>query len=704
MKPATKTLNPYPPPPAMPPDAGLMVQIFEAQGRSFRGGAIENLGGAPMGKGHDNANQPFDLETACYLKPIFAEYDRAIANGTRLKLVLKAGVKTIKSFTLEVCTADHTCNRNGDAAIFFGTESAAETTATTRILDFFRGIPRFQNKMETLRSRFDDTMGALKFPDKTLFILAANLGNCQQKNLGFAGLQDAFVTGTTGMIEEMIARTTQYEKEAIIFLESQGGEKGFDFDRHYEDTDQRELHVICPGCGQSHIFNWKSFDEASMTRPEDFQATLPKSVASSLLKSESRQKARKELTAALLRPERRVAGFKRGPDELIKFEGGDYNEAAILRETHFECFHCGSIWRDTPDVREALDRSSHYIAARTDALPYNIGFNVPQWINRRLSWGPMMLEKLIRQKYAAEFGNYEPLKQWWQKTAGRTWENVMVMREPTISVGSYDPNQIIPDEHSRNLTVDCQKHPDQDTVGTFWVVVRVRDTFGNSRQVWRGFCRNWDEVCAVQKKFAIPNARVALDGSKWTPQIMLMAASKYEMVTGTFMGRAQEVPSCWRIFFGDDARSFRHPSGREVQMLSYAPTRSVKMQVMAADGKRLSLYLKTTRWSNLAYELILDNIRLGMPGMPKFEIMDRKFLTGPGDKEGFCDNQAKETKNFTYDKQMKARYRGEERGKEKYLDVAGAEPHYRDCELMQLVQQDMDGMLGTATAEEKAEG
>jgi hypothetical protein len=50
---------------------------------------------------------------------------------------------------------------------------------------------------------------------------------------------------------------------------------------------------------------------------------------------------------------------------------------------------------------------------------------------------------------------------------------------------------------------------------------------------------------------------------------------------------------------------------------------------------------------------------------------------------------------------MAARYLGDEKGRQKYLDVSGAEPHYRDCELMQLVQQDIDGMLGTATAAEE---
>lgn len=435
-------------------DESLMREMFAAQGISFRGGAVDNLENAPMGKGHGNAGQPFDIETACYLKPKFAEYDKARKNGTRLKLMDKSGVKTIKSFGLEVCAGEHVCNASGDAAIFFGSEAAAESTSTTRILDFFRRIPRFAKKVETMRTRFDDQQGMMRFPDKTLFIQSANMGNLQQKNLEFAGLQDAFVTEASGMIDEMIARTTQYEKTCILYIESQGGEKGYDFDRHYEDTDQRELHVLCPCCGTNHIFNWHAFDEQSMSRPDgDLFVPKPPLIIPSL-----EWNAWINHHQPLLKG--KVAGFRRGADELIKFADGSYNEAAILRETHFECFHCGGIWRDDGEFGEtriALDRSSNYVAARKDALPGNVGFNTPQWINRRLGWGKMMLEKLKAQKTNNLLGNIEPLKKWWQKTAARTWDGEITGRSverPGASI--YDTKEKIPGEKCRISATDIQ--------------------------------------------------------------------------------------------------------------------------------------------------------------------------------------------------------------------------------------------------------
>lgn len=246
----------------------------------FRGTMVDNCAMAPMGKGHKNGGQPFDIETACYLKPVVAAYHRS----TTRKMVIKAAVKTMKSFIVEIAAADHLVNSIGDVGIFFGTAETADDVSTTRILSYYEGIESFQRKKQMVIGQYDFTMSALKFPDKTFWLKPANLANAQQKNLGFVGVQDAFVCGTNGMIDQLIERTTQYPDDKKIVIESQGGEKGFDFDRHFLDTDQGELCVNCPICGTSHIFNWKAMDEQWMTRVEGFRAVLPKWRVGEILK------------------------------------------------------------------------------------------------------------------------------------------------------------------------------------------------------------------------------------------------------------------------------------------------------------------------------------------------------------------------------------------------------------------------------------
>jgi len=419
--------------------------------------------------------------------------------------------------------------------------------------------------------------------------------------------------------------------------------------------------------------------------------------------------SRQELTATLKAENRRRCGFKRGEDELIKHEDGTYNEAAILRETYFECYHCGSAWRDDGEfgrTRIALDESSHYVAANPQALGCNVGFNVPQWINRRLSWGKIMLEKLKAQKLAAEFGNYGPLMRWWQKTAARTWDEDELRRnrEVALNVGSYetDPEKLMPDFHSRDMGVDCQKKlgpdglpVDEDVVGSFWWIIREFDKHGNSRQLARGFAESWEEWIAEQKRWKVPNTRVAIDSAKWTPSIMMKAAMEFEMVTPAvphpLTQRKDPYASCWRLFFGDKRGEFK-VQGQLRNVSEGNATAPFFVQDKA--GRRFPVRLFKYRWSNLAFEKQLDAIMERTPGMPKWETLPRETLP--------AKVQQKETGILTFEQQLSARYKTTVRGADKYEDIAGREAHYRDCELMLLARASQDGLLGHVQIEDES--
>lgn len=461
---------------------------------------LDNCKGAPMGKGHGNKCAEFDIETACYLIPQVAAYHLP----TTRKLVIMAGVKTLKSFFVELAAAYHICHSIGDVIIYFGTGEVADDVSTTRILSYYDGIASYRDKLSTLAKRFDETNSAVKFPDKTFFLKPANLGNLQQKNLGFMGFQDAFVTGATGMIDQGIERTTQYASDKKIVIESQGGEAGFDFDRHYLDTDQRELHVACPDCGKSHLFNWKVFDDSFIRRGDDFVPTPPLIVPS--LDHGAWIEHNRPL---LLDQTKRIAGFKCIASDKINCENVHEFEKDVLYQTRFECFHCGSLWRDDGqfgDTRIGLDKSSHYIPARHDALIENVGFNTPQWINRRLPWGNILLQKFKREQVAAA-GNIEPLKQWWQKFAARTWSEELL--DGTLMTSfelNYDPANLWDKEWRRCGIVDVQLH------GThFWVEFFAIAKDGEARSLWCGCMMSFKEIEEKQLELKVQHNRMFFD-------------------------------------------------------------------------------------------------------------------------------------------------------------------------------------------------
>lgn len=686
----------------------------------FRGGAVENLQRTPMGKGHGNHGKPFDLETACYMKPKFAEYDAAVANGTRLKIVDKSGVKTIKSFAMEICAADHICNRMGDAAIFFGSETAAGSTATTRILSFWKSIPRFADKMASIRSRFDDTNGALKFPDKTAFILSANLGNTAQKNLAFVGIQDCYVVGKSGMIKEAIARTTQYQDECIIWLESQGCEVGDDFEREYDDTDQRELHVVCPLCQSPHIFTWKVWDDGYMTRPDDFVPTPPRSIPS--LDHQGWIEHNRPL---LLAPERRVAGFKPGPLELVRNADGIYNETAVLRETYFECFHCGGHWKDDGEfgpIRVGLDQSSFYVPSRLNALPGNVGFNTPQWINRRLRWGKIQLDKLNAQKSMDVYQNSTDLQIWWKKVAARTW-NEQIGREKitSVTISNSDPSKRIPNELFRSGTVDCQKDKQlsalkgEDMTGHFWVTAWATDKTGNDVQLWRAYCTSWDEWINKFKELGIPTMNISVDASFKPDEVKAMAARHAEVVCSKCKklwknnkrdcgcAGAGGIYSTWTMMRGSDNHSFRWDDGIAREYKIEKPE-EVTLYGQAGGTKTISVNVIT--WSNFRFKNMLNAQLSQQAGAPKMTILpkDSPLLserTKAMESSGTCTMAG--VPDCSWDGQMNSEVIGEHpiSKKAKFVEIH-KQHHYRDDCCMHIVRKMQAGVAGRSEIMEQS--
>lgn len=649
----------------------LIRTALHAIGHSFYGGCVANLGGAPMRKGHNNQGRSFDVETACYLKPIFAAYD----NPHVRKIVIKAGVKTVKSFAAEVMAAHFVCHGNGDVALYFGSGDVADDQSTTRIIDYYEGIPSFQEKLKTIADRFDKTNGSIKFPDKTLRILPANLANTQGLNLGCMVVCDAFVTERNGMINQAIARTTQYPDSKKIILESQGGELGFDFDNHYDDTNQQELYVICPYCLTPQIWNWKAW---TRKREDGFIAVLPNGCAKTV----------EELTAELLTEDRRNCGFMRGPNAT--FENGTYNEQAILRETYFECYSCGSPWKDDRNTREVLDRSSHYIAARLDALPANVGFNCPQWINRRLPWGEIMLDYLKCKRIEDEFGNKDPIKLWWQKSAARTWDDRMLFGNIAPIIGTAKFEGTIPNEAFRSGQVDCQKaikesqRLGREVTGNFWATADAVDRAGNRFELWRGYCRSWDEWVKKFQELKIPTRNIAIDGGHWFDDVKEQAARHRTIESGTDSnGNPCKVWATWKVLRGSDIRSFRWEDG---QWRAY---RIVNERVNLLDektGKWSSVTVPVVEWSNFAVKNQLHLSLLGMPGKPK--------MTGCPESQLSLVTVAREAeKDFSYESQLNSEVLGEYRGRPKWLPIH-KQNHYRDCKCMGIVLAMMKGLVG----------
>lgn len=635
----------------------------------YRGSVAENAKSFRLvGKAYEAMpaaqNGYFDLATCRHLSgPLEAWLHPDIR-----KILIRKAVQTQGSLVIDLIIPYIIEHNPRNTLLLFETDPKALNYCSVRLMDTLYQHPVIGPMISDVQqtSRHDVTTTYIKLPGMVLMVGGLNDSNVSSLSWPNVLISEAWYHKDDGLLYKAFGRTTQFEDNCKILVESQAGMEGEDFARECDAACRVPLTWACPFCEARQEF------EFSQTRPDDFVGRARLHFGEG------------ELPIHVPPKPGSYAGMIFDPATKVV----DGNEVTLTveeraRSAHWECYHCGSRIYDTPAMRRRLMASYRQDLAggqRGTMLRATL-FDWPEEASLGISFAESTRHFLTADA-AQRLGNIIPKQDWYMQRRARTWSPQLDQQQITVSVGSYDPEQIIPDEHSRDMAVDCQKHETQDTVGTFWYVARVVDKFGNSRQLARGFARSWEEWIAVQKKFKIPNARVVIDAAKWTPQVMNRAAAEYEVVEGRLLGRTGKYNSCWKLFFGDDARSFRHPDN---QNRGWSPPKSLPITIFDKASRRIVIRLQSFRWSNLAFELQLDAIRMQLPGMPKFLALDRKQLPPA--------TQSKEAGDLTYEKQMSAVYLTEKRGKQIY-DKLRPGNHYRDCELMNLVRMSMDGLIG----------
>lgn len=638
----------------MSEDISLEIKAAKSIGRSFRKEIWQDNEDLPMTRGYSNEGKPFDINTALYMR----EPWRTVKNPSVRKNVWKAGVQALKTYGAEKAAAYFIAHDPGEMAIYDATEEMARDHCKSRLMPMLRAVPGISDQIAEVQSRHDISTTEFYLPGMTLRVWPLNLSSTQRITLRYVIIHDAFLSGSTGMIDQAIARTTQHPTDKVVIIESQGSDEQDDFDRHWKTTDMRELHVKCPFCDKGQPFEFG---------PQREDGTY--------------------------------AGFHRGPDEKILLPDGSYDDAAIIRETYYECLHCRAKWYDIPEIRHKLDESAYYVATNPGANPENVGFQWPGWINRNLSWGrDIMLEYLSAKRADKDSGLKDPLKQWYQKRAAKTWSERMAQTPVPIQVGGYDPNSVVPNEHHRGMIIDVQKHPRlEDTAGSFWFKVYAADKMGNSFEIDRGYIEpkedksGWEQLREIQEKWKIFNHHVRIDGRKWTPEILNKCAEYAEWARFKIAGREIWMWNAWQVLLGDGpSRSYKWKDG--VSRVWSPPTLNHVPVVKNDQTIKIPVYM--FRWSNLSIKDQLHTLLIGGEGKPKVVALKRE-QTRP-------ETQLKEVGEFSYDIQMRSEYRTEQKNGVPLWDKVNTnvQNHYWDLACMMLVQMGQHGLASHQMAPE----
>lgn len=673
----------------------LVRSALRKFGRSFEGEIYEDDRDVPMIPAYSNDGKPFDIETCCYWKEPFQVANR---DSTRL-IVLRAANQIFKTGFCEM-VGKHKIKHDPDHMCFYDwTILACNDHAKTRLMPMFKSIPGLGEIIQRVEddNRHEVTNTDIMLPGMILRVRPLNEASTQRITLRYIFIHDASLSERSGQIRRAKIRATQFSGRELVVIESQGGkveqDNPDDFTAQMNTTDERLLFVNCPECNSAMQYKWEHY------RPDNFIAIPPKSVASLDHSSWITHH-----TQLLLQPERRRCGFKTDPADLM--DGQKHDDSAVLATTHYECPHCGSRWEDdgvNGSTRRAIDRSSHYHASRTNVLPGMVGFSIPCWINTRIRWGEIMLEK-IRADVAHQNGDELLLQDWTQKRAGETWNPAAAKVKFNPVTATTDPLKAIPNERFRYMTVDCQKDRQlsaikgTDMTGHFWVHAGAVDQKGNEQQLWRAYCTSWDEWIAKAEELGIPVMNISVDGGYKPDEVLNQAAAHAKLtdeVDPQGLKTGRKFWATWTMMKGDDAHTFRWKDGYR-RLFSESKIEPV---ILETDGKRVPIDVNVIWWSNFRVKNILHETLMENPRYPKLSRL-------PDGSPLLSDKtRSMEVGDFTWQRQMEAEALGTDglgkSAKMKWQPLH-KQKHQRDNLCMGIVKKLQAGMFGAVSAPEQS--
>ena len=372
------------------------------------------------------------------------------------------------------------------------------------------------------RDRHKKKNAAIQFRNgMTLWILGAhNKTNLQRRSIRWL-LGDETWRWPQGHMAEAEARVTAFGWLGKCLFMSQAGEEGDDTQRKFETTDQRQWTFQCPHCGLRQPFKWENIEWSKSAKDDE----------------------------------------------------GQWNFEEVRQTTILLCEGCSHPFEDSDRTRRELNGTGRFVPSNPMAHSENVGFHWNALC--AMSWG-RLAEMYLRAKAIARQGDFSLLKQFYQKRLaipwretsedykleiertgyrrGELWEEEAAFdKEGRIIPGPYNPEVV--SAPLRVLTVDVQ-------MDHFWAVVRTWSANGSSRLIWNERPLTFEDVAALQSRFAIHPNLVFVDAGH----------AAYEVYR-------QCAEHGWIALIGDRRPTFVHKGrdGRPIHRF-YSPRRKVVLR------------------------------------------------------------------------------------------------------------------------------
>lgn len=707
------------------------LPYLKAFSPKFKGEIWENarrfqLVGAGYKSMPADQNGYFDIATAMQLRGVL----KAL-NDPDVEIVIVIGAtQVLKSLAGDIW-AIHVVEHESDSMlIIFEDDPKAKLYVSTRLMETIKQHPVIKEMISSIME--EDPQGRHRIAATRIKFANGRLLEVGGANDGMlSSLSWRFLWGSEpwqwkpGMLGKFIKRADRYDgitaPRRKILLESQAGMDGTDFALEAAAAHPVPLTWACPHCGGRQ--SWECPNEYSIPRPSDFKPIPPKS------KMRKAEAGNEQLEIWHPPQPGTSAGLKIPEPDAIEGRILTLEERAKLAK--WECYWCGLMIEDKPEIRRAIAMSYEqeyrmpiYPKAESGNAksgnpppvrwmkPRAVCFTLPREANYTNSFESGALSYL-KAKEAQSSGNEVLLENWYMSERARFYSKKLTQTRVSIITETVatDEKGHIPNEKFRCLNVDCQKDiveslkQGKDVTGHFWWVAEATDKQGNTFMLGRGYATSWEELFGrvkirvtdgrteriieggIKNQFKIPTRNVAIDGGNWFDLIKEKAAQYRTMETAQD-GSGKKVWATWRIMVGDDGRGFKWEDN---VWRSYWPPKNYQADVLEPDGKTwLKINVPVTRWSNFAVKSILYKLRVGAPGQPKFVALPANAVD--------AKTAAKEKGDFTYENQMNGFILGEDqRGKPKFIELH-PQQHYPDCHCMGIVLKMMAGVVrGEAT-------
>lgn len=647
----------------------------------------------------------FEIDTCRQLAGPFAAMDDP---NVWLTMVAKA-TQTLGSLTWDL--ALHYLivhSRYMRIKIFLDSDEKARKYCDERLMDTLRRNPDIAPLLPVGgQLRHDDRKAEIKFINgKVIVVGGLNDSNTSSLSGDCVIIDEGWEHGSDGQMTKAIDRTKQVAYRKVIVV-GRAGRQDEDQDKIWQTLDKHvPVTWACPCCGSRQSFDLRG---PVYRRAQEFKPVLVTDEMWRAFRARFNLGAN-ELPLPPAPPKPLAYAGLKLDRPLSEIGSGEDIKAAALAAT-LECYHCGFNIPDTKPMRRALMASyeqeyripgphGYYTPPN-----YSVGFWNPDPVSVTIPFAQTMRAFILAKK-ASTSGNRLPVEDFYMDRWARAWdESLIELRDNSISVGSYDPNEVMPHEHSRDMAVDCQQNQDhydltgKSVTGWFWYVVRVFDKAGNSRQLARGFVKSWDAWVAVQKHWKIPNDRVVIDVLNFSTEVIQKAVEFREVVKLDRphpIFKSLEKTVTWKLVASSPGKqNFKGHKDNIVR--PWSPESSILGAYVDKDGRTHRVQVSKIIFNKTPIRQQVDALYSGAPGLPKFEWLKRdqlRLISGEPDKLTLDMeklNRDGKPNVLCYEMQMSAQIYNQ---RQNDYDELRPDDHYYWCEQALQVRVGMDGLFG----------